>query len=129
MFDPAEMSIEMMNKDQERIWRERLRYHLLMDRPYCDGCGKLLIAAEVHEGIVTRQDVRGWKYPDKGRIFSEYNSLLLCPECHRPSPPSRQECWTKLCRRFGEELITNWYFGLPWRSGPPRYFQCEGKQT
>lgn len=129
IFDPREMKVKISTKEDVRFWRVDLRLHLYATRSEkCDKCRAELrkTGFDVHEGVVSRQDVRGWKYPMKAYIFSEYNCVLLCPDCNRNNPPSRQVMWDLQCGRYGEGAMREWYEALPWRTGVPRRFWDAG---
>jgi hypothetical protein len=124
IFDPVIMDVDCGDEEKTLLWHSKMRQAVYVKRPRrCDGCGKRLkYGFDLHEGVVSRQDVRGWKYPMKAQIFTEYNCVLLCPDCNRNNPPSRQAMWDLQCQRYGEVAMREWYEGLPWRAGVPRRF-------
>ena len=129
VFDPREMNIVLDTEYDVRVWRRTLRQHLFRTRlAKCENadCDTLLheTGFDVHEGIVSRQDVRGWSLPKSAWIFCEYNCVMLCPDCNRNGPqPSRQFVWDLQCARYGEAAVRSWYEALPFRTGkPPRLF-------
>lgn len=124
VYDPRMMGVKVNNTYQAKAWRKRLRRDLYRVRSgWCDVCGHWLHKRgfEVHEGIVTRRDVQGWRYPERAWIFTEFNCVLLCPTCHRPTPPSRQAVWDLQCKRYGEEAMKKWYYSLPFKVFPRRF--------
>lgn len=124
IFDPGELGIDLSDPAKVRIWRGSLRRYLWVTRPrICEGCQRKLIREfDVHEGIVTRGDVRGWSFEDRGLIFSEYNTTLLHHLCHLMNPPTRQYVWDIQVARYGEEKMRGWYEGLPFKIGAPQKF-------
>ena len=136
VFDPVEMRVKLNNKAQVAVWQGQLRKHLYEVRGRrCDKCkkplslyaytmtSKELASLETHEGIVSKANLMGQRLPKKAYIFTEVNTLILCPTCHRPNPPDRQWAWDYLCEFYGEEIVRTWHEGLQWKTGrPPRYF-------
>jgi len=131
ILDPQEMDVKLNSKKQVGEWQHTLRKHLYQVRGgCCDKCGRLLSlhafrglpnAVETHEAIASKADVRGWRLPRKAWIFTEVNTLVLCPTCHRPQPPTRQWSWDYMCERYGVEAMERWYYGLPWKVKPRRF--------
>ena len=125
MYDPVEMGVKLTNKAHVSVWKHMLRKHLRRVRGMrCDKCGKSVynVHFETHEALVTKNDAKGWRLPQKAWIFTEVNTLILCPTCHRPQPPTREWAWKYLTERYGDK-VSEWYYGLPWKTGsPPRRF-------
>lgn len=125
IFDLSPVLLNRPCRDDEEamLWRNELRMRLWTKRDRtCDACGgRLNGPIHLHEGIVTRGDVRGWKYPEKALIFTELNCVWLHGECH-VNPPSRQSTWDLQVGRYGEDTMREWYEGLPWKAGVPRRF-------
>ena len=99
----------------------------------CLVCGDVIEGAwDAHHGIVSRNDVRGFRhtvgnYPyqvvRRMLIDTELNLLPLHHECHLHKPPTREEAWNCLTNIFTEEAVKEWYYSLPWKLGkPPRTF-------
>lgn len=112
----------LITKDNYWEWRQELKLYLLKKRRYrSDYSGKKLTeetGCHMHEALVTRAMIPtnvSWF----GLIHDERNVLLLLPEEHIPQPPSKEWGIHKLFELYGEEVIKDWYYGLPWRSKPP----------
>lgn len=110
-------------------WRNDLTYHLTWEvrEPKCESCGKDYQSGtffDLHEGIVTRGDVQGWSKRRRGLIFCEVNCFLLCRACHTNWGEvfPREKAWELSCERYGEEVMREWYEGLPWKIRVPRRF-------
>lgn len=119
--------IKLMTGNALRIWRpdlkEKLDWVFGNLRPrVCLICGKPFGTFDLHEGILSRGDVRGWKGTKKLLIFSELNCIPLHHACHLYAPPSRGTVWEYQMNFYGRELLNTWYTGLPWKVGPPRLF-------
>lgn len=131
IFDPVIRAVDLTNPV---AWCVELRECLIRTRtPFvCDCCGTPFLdlirdkfrwtRVDVHEGIVTKGDIRGWKLAQRTLIFTEYNCVLLDHQHHLSHPPSRQAMWDLQVSRYGEEVMKEWYFGLPFRNGVPRRF-------
>ena len=104
-------------------WRAALKYWLWSEREgRSDLSGEILNhSCHMHEGILTRGDLRGvrWQY----LIFHPYNCFLLKPEEHIPEPPSREWAVLKSCSRYGEKNVVEWFNNLPFKVKP---FRIEG---
>jgi len=127
LANPSNYGINIKDDVEVRIWRDMLRTYLIKERANftCEFCNRPLTAisgADMHEGIVTRANVpkgTGWQ----GLIFAECNVLILHPNCHAPIPPSKEWCWEWACKKYGETVVREWYYNLPWKAGkPPREF-------
>lgn len=92
--------------------RVQLKEYLLEEREWiCDGCQKPFIVCDLHEGIVSRSDTRGLKW--QKLIFHEVNCVLLCVDCNRINPPSREKIWKLQVSRYGEDVVKSWVDSLP----------------
>lgn len=95
--------------------------------PICLVCGRNLTfdSFDLHHGIVTRQDIRGWRYPNACMLINtELNLVPLHPSCHLSRPPSREEVWEYQANFYGQLLLVEWYRDLPWKTQrPPRLFR------
>lgn len=72
---------------------------------------------DLHEGIISRQDVRGWTWDRKLSIHTPYNCIVLCRGHHETEyEPSRVEVANWMLwmyqRRFFE-----WIDSLPFKPG------------
>ncbi len=115
ILDPQQMGINLSTQQRVREWRARIREHLQQVRPNrCDKCGEPLGSPwDVHEALVSRGQVQGWKLPQRAWIFTELNSLLLHQECHI-NPPSRRDSYTLLHGLYGDQ-IREWMEELPFK--------------
>lgn len=86
----------------------------------CLACGKPFGVFDMHEGIVTREDVRGWKGKKKNLIMVEQNCIPLHHDCNVNHPPSRQAVWDYQVEYYGG-AVRAWYYGLPWKVVPRRF--------
>jgi len=110
-----------------QIWRrdikEKLDWVYGAIRPRtCLVCGKPFTNFDMHEGIVWRNDVQGWKKPTRLLIMTEVNCIPLHHTCHLQSPPTREQVWEYQKQFYSEELLYGWYTRLPWKIGVPRKF-------
>jgi len=104
--------------------RRELKVAMLRRDGFCLGCGTDEIdRPEMHEGIVSRNDVRGWKAANKILIHSPYNCLILCSDCNQglsgKTPPSRREVVLYMCLHYGYDVI-RWLEYLPFKAHPMR---------
>lgn len=103
--------------------RKKLKSYLLAKRGWrCEVCGTRGGITDLHEGIVSREDVRGWKREDRLLIHCAINCFIVCRYCHREHRLSREDAWRLACERYGDEAVREWYEGLPWKAGTPRRF-------
>lgn len=119
--------LELMTGEALRVWRpdlkEKLDWVFGNLRPrVCLVCGKPFSVFDMHEGVLSRNDARGWKWPKKLLIMSELNCIPLHHSCNTDRPPSREDAWQYQAEFYGRELLERWYFGLPFKAGPPRLF-------
>jgi len=99
-------------------WRDYLKKELLKKRACkSDWSGKYLMTCHMHEGILTRANVPK-NIPFFWMIFSEINCFLLLPEEHIPNPPSREWCIQRSFDRYGEDVVRNWYYSIPFKVRP-----------
>jgi len=103
--------------DHIPIWRRFLKGQLLRERGrICEECGKENPdAIHLHEGIVKRNEVPrkaviGWS------IFAEFNSFLICDQCHLNKPLTRGRYYWKACQWYSKAEVDDWLEGLPFRS-------------
>lgn len=109
-----------------------LYWEKFVNPPICMSCGQTVTRFDLHHGIVTRQDVRGWRVRTRGAnhretrlilITNPLNCIPLHHKCHMISPPTREEVWRRQCGIFGKDHLLDWYNKLPWKYGPPRRFE------
>ena len=115
----------IINGEALTAWRPNLKQKLNWvfgnRRPRtCLVCGEPFGIFDMHEGILSRNDVRGWKGTKKLLIMSELNCIPLHHKCHMDRPPSREAAWEYQMEFYGRDLLERWYFGLPFKIGPPR---------
>lgn len=109
VLDPV---VQGVTKSQVGEWRDYLRYRLYIKRKgLCDACRRSLAGFDVHEALITRAQIH--KSADQWVIFSEYNCLILHPQCHIPQPPSREQAFEILSKYYGEDIIREWLKNLP----------------
>lgn len=96
------------------MWQSSLRFVARDNQRYkCPVCDQFLRPnekTELHHALISREDVRGCPRPIRMLIHHTYNCILLHHECHNIN---RQEGWNILTALYGEEVIINWYEGLP----------------
>lgn len=71
-------------------------------------------ACDVHEAIVTRGDVQGWK-PAKRRevIFHPFNCIALCKIHHNTADePKAADVFDWMCGYYGRAEVTEWFAEL-----------------
>jgi len=127
--------IELLDKRYAETWYTDVKtsvatMHTLFRPNVCLVCAQYLGKPfDLHHAIVTRQDVRGWKYvagPYDAKITrlllitNELNCIPLHHQCHLDNPPTRESAWEYQANFYGEELMRSWYESLPWKSGVPR---------
>jgi len=95
--------------------------------PICLACGRDLMfdSFELHHGIVSRQDIRGWRFKNARMLIdTELNLVPLHPQCNQGRPPTREEVWEYQSAFYGQQLLIDWYSALPWTTPrPPRLFK------
>ena len=119
--------LDLMTVDALKVWRPNLKEKLdwvfgNLRARVCIACGNPFIYWDMHEGILSRNDVRGWKGPKKLLIMSEINCVPLHHTCNTDRPPSREDVWQYQQEFYGRELLLLWYYSLPFKVGPPRLF-------
>ena len=119
--------LDLMTTDALKVWRPNLKEKLdwvfgnLRPR-VCLACGEPFDVWDMHESILSRNDVRGWKWPKKLLIMSELNCIPLHHTCNIDHPPSREAAWEYQKEFYGRDLLERWYYRLPFKVGPPRFF-------
>ena len=110
-------------RDWRRELKEKLDWVFGAIRPrICMVCHQPFGAWDMHEGVVSRNDVRGWKKPLRLLIMSEVNCIPLHHACHMDRPPTREDVWAYQMCFYGEQVLYGWYTRLPWKADPPRRF-------
>lgn len=105
-----------------QIWRNQV----MADRRYrCEDCGGF--GTEMHECIVTRNDVKGMPPERALRVFSDCNMACLCKSCHEQrhgTQGHRATAWEKACQQYGRLEMIDWYVGFEWRTPEARFKRC-----
>jgi hypothetical protein len=81
-------------------------------------------AEQVHEGVISRQDVRGWKAKNKVLIHSPYNCIAVC-RAHNVNPPDRYVVLEWMFEQYGQDDVLEWYLGLPFKAHPINFERYE----
>ena len=101
--------------------------HSIIRPPICFACGRDLVfdSFELHHGIVSQQDIRGWRFKHARMLIdTELNLVPLHPQCNQGKPPTREEVWEYQASFYGLQLLIDWYKELPWKTPkPPRLFR------
>lgn len=88
----------------------------------CLACGKPFTTFDLHEGIVSRQDIRGWTKERTLLIMNELNCIPLHHVCNTDNPPKREDVWESQKLFYPKAALYGWYTRLPWKAGVPRRF-------
>lgn len=103
-------------------WRKNVLIPLVLERDgvcWVEDC--FLYPSDVHEGIVTRGDVQGWKGPKKKLrivIHNPINCIALCKEHHKYAP-SRKDVLIWSVKEYGLWVL-DWFEELPFKVHPIR---------
>lgn len=122
------MSLSREERIEIRVQTARARGALkvaLLERDrVCLGCNESLIGVipHMHEGIISRAEVQGWPLAQRVLIYTEYNCVLLCPDCNLGlsgrHPPTRERVIEVQHHRYGLALAL-WLTSLPFKVLPP----------
>ena len=91
----------------KETWTQ-LKARLIDERgSLCERC-RINNATDLHHSLIGRMK-------RKPELNVEYNAELLCKECHanKGNYIQRYRFWQKQCRRYGEEVMREWYDNLP----------------
>ena len=106
--------------------RAALKLKLLSRDVRCRGCGcpwPEASAVHMHEGIVSKRDVMGWKPELRGQINVEANCILLCHDCNLglsgKHPPPRARVLAEHVHMYGPGVV-RWLRSLPFKAHPLR---------
>ena len=106
--------------------RERLKMDCLLQRDRCcRGCHEPFLGriAHMHEGILSRQNVRGWPREWRVLIMTPFNCILICGEANLglggKSPPPRARVLAEHVHMYGPGVV-RWLRSLPFKSHPLR---------
>lgn len=111
------------NKKFKDELRERIDwlYSAYRDR-VCLVCGEHFGVFDLHHSIVTKKDVQGWQPKSKRKIVDvELNFIPLHNWCHISNPPTKDRSWKHQCKFYGEEIMSEWYYSLPFKVLPRRF--------
>jgi len=124
MLERDDVGSAAFRTNWKRDLRERLDWIYGTIRPrVCLVCGGLMSTYHLHHGILSRRNVQGWKKPLRMLIEVEWNLIPLHDMCHLQHPPSREDCWIYQQDFYGRELLEEWLYSLPWKTGkPPRHY-------
>lgn len=98
-------------------WRKNVLIPFVLERDtvcWVEGCFKNV--SDVHEGVVSRGDVQGWKLKNRVVIQVPINAIGLCRECHKYAP-SRRDVLQWAIREYGEWVL-DWFEALPFKIYP-----------
>ena len=103
----------------EGSWRNTILLPAIYEREnwlcWVDGCYNR--ATSVHEAVISRNDVRGWKLKSRILIHSIYNCIALCGTCHK-IPPSKEEVLLWMFEEYDQESVIVWFNDLPFVANP-----------
>ena len=107
--------------EDQPVHRRVLKLSLITRDKVCRGCSAPLTReAHMHEGIISRQDVRGWPKAWRVLIFSPYNAILLCRDCNLglsgKNPPARAQVLAEQVHIYGLGVV-RWLRSLPFKEG------------
>ena len=125
IYVPPGMTRPPLGKDQA-AHREALKLKLLYRDVRCRGCDcywSEASAIHMHEGIVSKRDVMGWKLELRGQINIEANCILLCHDCNlglsNKHAPPRARVLAEHVHMYGPGVV-RWLRSLPFKSHPLR---------
>jgi hypothetical protein len=102
--------------------REKLNWVYGTIRPrICLVCNKEMQYYDLHHCICSKQNVRGWDVDHKILIDTELNLIPLHNWCHIATPPTKDKCWEYQCEFYGENIMSEWYYSLPFKVLPRRF--------
>jgi hypothetical protein len=106
--------------------RLAVKVYLLSRDKMCLGCGEpLLYSSHMHEGLISRAEVRGWPEARRVLVMTPFNCVLVCPACNLgldgKIPPSREQAFEYLSGLYGRERVLAWLRSLPFKV-PPKWF-------
>jgi len=120
--------LELFDTVNASAWKRDLKewvdqlYGNLRERT-CMVCSKPFAMFDLHHGIVSKQDVRGWPRKRRLLIDTGLNVVPLHHTCHMDRPPTREAVWAVQVGFYGKDIVGAWYDALPWKTlRPPRIF-------
>jgi len=123
IFIPSGMTRPPLATNQSQHRRE-LKEKLVCRDTRCRACGRRwseVVAIHMHEAILSKADVMGWKKKLRGQINIEANCILLCEDCHLglggKSPPTRLEVLEQHVQMYGLGVV-RWLRSLPFKAHP-----------
>lgn len=100
-------------------WRNTALRPFVFDRErwtcWVNGC--YYTATDLHEAIISRQDVRGWSSKRKVLIHTPYNCIAVCKEHHRLIP-DKEEVFKWMVDEYGFDVV-EWFDSLPFKGRNP----------
>ena len=103
--------------------RRTLKMDCLVHRDRCcRGCHEPFLGrvAHMHEALITRKDVQGWKLRLRIIIHNPFNCILVCPSCHfcldGKTLPSREQFLLEQIHLYGLDVL-KWLASLPFKPG------------
>ena len=125
IVDPTHLGYRKKNIEQ---WRSMIKWQRGM---ICEEGGEGDITCHLHECIVTRRDGQGLPDAKKLRLFSNCNMVVLCPVCHKKAhgqKDSREIWFARMCERYGEKEMREWYAGFGWKSPETRFMPVDTRK-
>jgi hypothetical protein len=97
-----------INEQRKKIKEILLRRIGRCQKPDCQFTG---VAGHLHEGLVTRADIKGIKDSEVNEwvLTNPINLFILHPHCHIPNPPTRKECYKIAIKLYGEKKVDEFY--------------------
>jgi len=74
-------------------------------------------ATDLHEAIISRQDVRGWDTRRKVLIHTPFNCIAICKEHHKWIP-GKEEVLKWMVNEYGLSVL-EWFDSLPFKGRSP----------
>lgn len=100
-------------------WRNTVLRPFVFDREgfvcWVDGC--YYTATDLHEAIISRQDVRGWDRKRKVLIHTPYNCIAICKEHHK-NIPRKEDVFERMVNEYGISVV-EWFDSLPFKGRNP----------
>ena len=109
-------------------WRNLVLRPFIFEREggvcWVDGC--YYTATDIHEAILSRQDVRGWKLKYRVLIHTPFNCIAVCKEHHKWIP-RKEEVFEWMVNEYGIQVI-EWFNSLPFRGRNPVQGLIDGRE-
>ena len=98
-------------------WRTNVLTPFILERDdvcWVEDCW--LRPSDIHEGVVSRADVQGWKLKFRVMIHVPINCIALCKEHHKYAP-DRKDVLLWSVKEYGAWVL-DWFEGLPFKHSP-----------